>query len=70
MPFLLKQMLRMISSTRNSFDHLCFWISPVLGLPNVDEYLHYKVLNNGRKRLERPVVFDYMAELFLEAKSS
>ena len=42
----------------------------MLGLPLTDKYIHFKFLPDGRKKPQIPAVFNYLSELFSEAKSS
>ena len=65
---LLKQMLRMIASTKTCFDHLTFWIGPVLGLPHLQEFIHYKLNVNNQWRLHKSPFFSYLSDIFSEAR--
>ena len=67
---LLKQMLRMIVTSRNSFNHITFWLGSVLKIPGLTDFIHFTIDRRGRKKESMPSIFSYMSDLFSEALDS
>ena len=63
-------MLRMITFSRNSFDHLSFWLGSSLGLPDLADFVHYKINRMGRRRKAVPAYFTYLLNLYSDGLSS
>ena len=64
---LLKQMLRMIISAKNCYNHICFWLSSVLEVPEINTFRHFKIDLRGRQRPFLCDLFKYMSNLYSEA---
>ena len=65
---LIKQMLRMLVSRRGWFDHLIFWINDVICLDGYPTFIHLQKERTGNYKQKRCIYFDYLAELYSEAK--
>ena len=64
---LLKQALRIITSSKNIKDHLGFWFGEALGLFGFDlKFQHFSLNKNGNRRLYKPKFFRSSCKLLLE----